>query len=155
MIAALAVAGLAAALTVAPQAPAPKPCTDKVVQVIRDTGWKNNQQRIAYAVIWRESNGNPRTVSGSDMGLFQLNFPTWGATKYWPANPLDAHDNARAAYRIWKDKGWGPWGHNRDGSVNTASYGMWSDAQIYAWITEPFARYSAQYDRLPKGCRND
>lgn len=34
---------------------AAKPCKDPIIKVIRAAGWKGNQQRVAYAVAWRES----------------------------------------------------------------------------------------------------
>lgn len=147
---------LAAALAVSPAATpakAPKPCKDPIVQVIRDAGWKGIHQRIAYAVAWRESNHRPNESTYPDLGLFQLNSPSWSGTKYWPANPLDARQNARAAWRIWKDHSWQPWGLNPKGTGVDASAYQWSQWQIDNWIWRPYVTGLGLYDNLPKACR--
>lgn len=153
---ALSAAVLATALTVTPTAvPAkyPNPCKDRIVQVVKDAGFKGRHVRIAYAVAWRESNHQPGESSYPDLGLFQINAPSWSGTKYWPRNPLDANDNARAAYRIWKDHSWRPWGLNSKGTGVDARDYNWSSWQIANWIWNPYTVGLARYDRLPKVCR--
>jgi len=142
---------LAAVLHSAPAAP--KPCTDPIVRVIRDAGWKGDQVRVAYAVAWRESNHQPGESTYPDLGLFQINAPAWGGTKYWPAKPLNARSNAKAAHRIFKAYSWTPWGLNADGSgVDTADY-HWSTWQVENWIWKPYVAGLDRFDALPKGCR--
>jgi hypothetical protein len=147
---------LATALAVTPAATpakAPKPCKDPIIKVIREAGWKDIHQRVAYAVAWRESNHTPSESTYPDLGLYQLNVGAWSGTKYWPANPLDAKQNARAAFRIWKDHGWQPWGLNAKGTGVDASAYAWSSWQIDNWIWRPYVTGLGLYDRLPKACR--
>lgn len=114
------------------------------------TGWRGQDLRIAWAVAMRESAGQAATVTKDDFGLFQLNYRGWGQSSYWPADPLHAEQNAVAAFRIWLDHGWVPWGHNPDGSTNTAHYGNWSQEQVSKWITVPFRE---KYRAFPSACR--
>lgn len=148
---------LAAALAVTPTATpskVAKPCKDPIIKVIRDAGWKGIHQRVAYAVAWRESNHRPSESTLPDLGLYQLNVGAWSGTKYWPANPLDARQNARAAFRIWKDHGWQPWGLNAKGTGVDASSYAWSSWQIENWIWRPYVTGLGLYDRLAKACRS-
>jgi len=130
-----------------------KPCKDPIVQVIKDAGWRGKQIRVAYAVAWRESNHTPGESTYPDLGLFQINQPAWGGSRYWPSQPLNALSNAKAAHRIWKSYSWTPWGLNADGSgVDTADY-SWSDWQVANWIWNPYVEGLRRFDRLPKACR--
>lgn len=132
---------------------AAKPCKDPIIKVIRAAGWKGNQQRVAYAVAWRESNHRPGESTYPDLGLFQLNAPTWQGTKYWPADPLDAYSNAKAAHRLWRDHSWRPWGLNASGTgVDMRDY-SWSAWQIEHWVWRPYVAGLHLYDRLPRACR--
>ena len=140
---------LAAVVLLAAPQPAVEPCRNELVQVVRDAGWRGHDVRIGWAVAMRESNGNAGESSYPDLGLYQLNAPSWQGTKYWPDDPFNARQNARAAFRIWKNHGWRPWGLNSDGSTNAADYSMWSQWQIDNWITIPFQRYYKQYP----GCK--
>lgn len=154
MIAPLTAAVLAASMTIAPApAPAPKPCKDRIVNVIKAAGWKGAAARVAYGVAWRESNFHAGHISpSSDYGLFQLNAPTWSGTRYWPAEPLNALSNAKAAYRLWKDTSWRPWGLNADGTgVDMRDYN-WSTWQVDNWVWKPYTVGLAKFDRLPRAC---
>ena len=135
-------------------APAAKPkCHDPIVNVIRDVGWRGKHVRVAYAVAWRESNHTPSESTHPDLGLFQINAPSWQGTRYWPSSPLDARSNAKAAHRIWKSYSWTPWGLTADGTgVNASSYN-WSDWQIENWIWRPYVTGLNLFDKLPKACR--
>ena len=154
MLATLVAASLAATAVVAP-APAvkAKPCTDQVVSWIKQAGLKGAHVRVAWAVAQRESNGNPREASWPDLGLMQLNAPSWQHTKYWPANVYDPVQNLRAVKRMVRDMGWQPWGlrvHKGQVSYDFSAYGGWSSWRHQNWIVEPFERYWAQF---PKACR--
>lgn len=153
MIAPIAAAVLAASVTVAPAPAAPKPCKDKIVNVIKAAGWKGKQVRVAYAVSWRESNHQPGESTYPDLGLFQLNSPSWSGTRFWPSDPLDALSNAKAAHRLWKYASWRPWGLNRDGTgVDMRDYN-WDSWQIQNWVWKPYTVGLARFDALPKACR--
>lgn len=147
---------LAAAVTITPTAApakAPKPCKDRIVQVIKDAGFKGRHVRVAYAVAWRESNHQPGEATYPDLGLFQLNSPSWSGTRHWPANPLNAEQNAKAAHSIWKAHSWQPWGLNSTGTGVDARDYRWSSWQIANWIWKPYTVGLARFDRLPKACR--
>lgn len=140
----------------------PRTCTDPVVQILREVGFKGANVREAYAIVWRESNGHADLgpghpqYNGSDVGLFQFNRPTFGGESWWNEKKmLDGHYNASIAYRLSKGgKPWYLWGLDGQGNTNAAAYaGIWSSAQIYAWITEPYQRYVKQFDKLPAACR--
>ena len=157
MIGPITAAALAAAITMTPgvtPAKEVKPCRDRIVQAITDAGWKGRHVRVAYGVAWRESNLNPTTISPSDdWGLFQLNRPTWEGTPYWPADPLNARSNAKAAHKLWKVTSWRPWGLNSTGTgVDMRDYN-WSDWQISNWVWQPYVEGLRRFDRLPRECR--
>ncbi len=155
MIAQLIVAGLAASVIVAPPVPAKpaKPCKDQVVAWIKEAGFQGANVRVAWAIAQRESNGNPGESSWPDLGLMQLNAPSWQGSKYWPADIYDPVQNLTAVRKMVRDMGWQPWGLSvKHGKVSYdfSSYGMWSSWQHQNWIVEPFERYYAQF---PKACR--
>lgn len=156
MIATLLAAALAATMTAAPTqvaTPKGKPCNDRLVGWIKEAGFTGVSVRVAWAVAQRESNGNPRESSWPDLGLMQLNAPSWQGSKYWPANIYDPVQNLRAAKRMVRDHNWQPWGLRVSRgavSYDFSSYGGWSDWQRTTWIVVPFERYWAQY---PKECR--
>lgn len=47
-----------------------------------------------------------RIVSEDSVGLFQVNVCVWDYTR---EQMLDARQNARAGYRIYREQGWGAW----------------------------------------------
>lgn len=128
------------------------PCGDRVVKWIWEAGFRGQNVRVAWAIAQRESNGNPNESTYPDLGLMQLNAPTWQGTKYWPADVYDPVQNLTAVKKMVRDKGWGPWGlrvKNGKVSYNFASYSMWSSWQHQNWIVIPFERY---YSQFPKKC---
>jgi hypothetical protein len=130
-----------------------KPCRDRVVSWIKEAGFQGVNVRVAWAVAQRESNGNPRESSYPDLGLMQLNAPSWQGTKYWPADVFDPVQNLTAVRRMVRDMGWQPWGLRVKGGQVTydfSSYGGWSSWHHQNWIVAPFERYWRQF---PKGCR--
>lgn len=152
-LAAALVAGVGAAPSLAAPAPHAKTCNDRVVKWIHKAGFTGVHVRVAWSVAQRESNGNPNEASYPDLGLMQLNGPSWQGTKYWPADVFDPVQNLTAARKMVRDKGWQPWGLRVKGGKVTydfSSYGMWSSWQHHNWIVAPFERYWRQF---PKGCR--
>jgi hypothetical protein len=128
------------------------PCSDQVVNWIWQAGFRGQEVRVSWAIAQRESNGNPRESTWPDLGLMQLNAPTWQKTKYWPANIYDPIQNLQAVKNMVRDFGWQPWGlrvRNGQVSYDFSSYGMWSSWQKQNWIVIPFERYYAQF---PKKC---
>ena len=130
-----------------------KPCNDRVVKWIRAAGFKGANVRVAWAIAQRESNGNPNESTWPDLGLMQLNAPSWQGSKYWPADIYDPVQNLTAVRRMVGDMGWQPWGlrvSKGQVSYDFSSYGGWSSWQHQNWIIAPFEKY---YAAFPKRCR--
>ena len=119
------------------------PCRDWLAGLLARAGWTGEDNRTAWAIVMRESNGRPDVGTG---GLFQLKASVWAGTDIWPSNINDATQNAAAAHKLWKRSGWRPWGitHNGNG-IDSRDYSGWDAATQWAWIWEPYARYRAQY----------
>ena len=137
-------------------------CKNELAQVLYRAGFRGDKLREAWAIAMRESGGqadigpgNPH-FNGSDWGLFQFNKPSWGHVSWWDDKKmLDADYNASIAFKISKGGSyWLPWGLTGDGKPNGALYknAGWTDAQIQAWIVEPFDRYYAQFGSLSAAC---
>jgi len=129
-----------------------KECKDPVVKWIRQAGFTGIEVRVAWAIAQRESNGNPKESTMPDLGLMQLNYPSWGRTKYWPANVYDPVQNLQAVKKMVRDYGWQPWGlrvKNGTVSYDFSAYRMWSSWRHQNWIVAPFERY---YKQFPKNC---
>ena len=127
-----------------------KECKDQVVLWIREAGFKGESEKEARAIAQRETNGNPNESTPPDLGIVQLNGPSWMGTKYWPRNVYDPVQSFTAMRKMVKDMGWQPWGlrvKNGKVSYDFSSYGGWSSWQHYNWIVEPFERYYAQFPR--------
>lgn len=121
-------------------------CRDRLALMLARVGWHGRQNRTAWAIVQRESNGRADVVSGGAYGLFQLQASVWAGTSIWPDDPLDAEDNARAARKLWKRSSWRPWGLNASGSdVDARDYGGWGSGLISAWIWQPYAEWRAAY----------
>ncbi len=100
---------LASALAVSPgvtPAKASKPCKDRVVAWIDKAGFTGIERRVAWSIAQRESNGNPNESSYPDLGIVQLNAPSWQHTKYWPANVYDPVQSFTAMRRMVRDMNW-------------------------------------------------
>ena len=129
-----------------------KECKDPVVKWIREAGFTGEDVKVAWAIAQRESNGDPSESTMPDLGIVQLNFPSWSGSKYWPDNVYDPVQSFTAMRKMVRDMGWQPWGlrvKNDKVSYDFSSYGGWSSWQHYNWIVEPFERYYAQF---PKKC---
>ena len=125
-------------------------CKDRLALWLKQAGFRGKNLKVAWAVAMRESNGQPGESTWPDLGLFQLNSPSWQGSKYWPANVYDPIQNARAVKRMVKDMNWQPWGMRVSKgrvSYDYSSYGGWSQWQRYNWIVAPYERYAAQFPR--------
>jgi hypothetical protein len=145
------VAGAAASPPLALE-PRAKVCKNRLANWIHHAGFKGVNVKVAWAVAMRESNGNPSESSWPDLGLMQLNAPSWQGTKYWPANVYDPIQNLTAVRQMVRDMNWQPWGLRVKGGKVTydfSSYGGWSSWHHQNWIVAPFERYWRQF---PKGC---
>ena len=124
-------------------------CADPLVRLLHDTGWRGEQLRIAYAVVWRESNGRPDAIGDGGYGLFQLQKSAHMTKPWWDDNLLmDDVYNAAAAFELWQDNGWRPWGLTKAGALDARDYSNWSAWEIENWIMKPFHKYLKQYDTI-------
>ena len=134
----------------------PKPkkkCKDRVVKWIKAAGFKNAKVPVVWAIAQRESNGNPNESTWPDLGIVQLNAPSWQGSKYWPDNIYDPVQSFIAMRKMIRDMGFAPWGMSVKRGVVTydySQYSMWSEWQRYNWIVYPFEKY---YRQFPKACR--
>ncbi len=106
-----------------PQVLSTKTTRGTYMELISTYPWNSN---VAYAVMMAESSGmadkiNPhdyhkRANCWNSYGLFQmgcLHFGNYGLTE---SNWSSPEANVRAAYLLWKESGWGPWGAYTNGS---------------------------------------
>lgn len=131
------------------------PCNDRVVKWIWEAGFRGEEIRVAWAIAQRESNGNPNESTYPDLGIMQLNSPSWSGSKYWPANIYDPVQSFKAVKKMVRDMNWQPWGlrvKNGNISYDFSSYGMWSSWHHQNWIVYPFEKYYAQF---PGKCRKN
>jgi hypothetical protein len=127
------------------------PCSDDLSMVLWKAGFRDTQLAMAWAIVMRESRGenivpgDPR-FNGEDYGIFQLNKPTWGGQPWWDDDTISTvQGNARIAYELTQERGFGAWGLTNDGQFNFSSYGGWSDWQKENWIVRPYLRYLTEY----------
>lgn len=141
--------------------PRAEQCKDQTIKVLREAGFTGANLREAYAIAWRESNGQADLgpghpgYNGEDMGLFQFNRPTFSDQSWWDEDMLlDGAYNAGVAYKLSKGgRSWWLWGLDGQGNTDAEAYqGIWSEDQIYNWITAPFQKYAKQFDKLPEAC---
>mgnify|MGYP001014807021 CR=1 FL=1 len=128
---------------------------NRLIDWLREAGFKGEGLRIAWAIAMRESNGIPeigkghKYFNGYDWGLFQLNKPTFGKRAWWDdAKMVDAIYNAKIVYDLSKGGTfWVPWGLSGDGkSMNVSCYKMWSAEKQMNCIWKPFKKW---YDKYP------
>lgn len=124
-------------------------CRDRLARLIAGAGWHGVDNRIAWAIAQRESNGQPQTVSQGAYGLMQLQASAHSDKSWWDWDTvLTARGNLRMARALFNSNGWRPWGIERVGSswaVDARDYAGWDNSTIWSWIEEPFARYWASY----------
>lgn len=170
---AILLAGLASLDVDADAAPAPLPsapaarhalefeCRDRLARILHVAGFRGDSLRTAWAVAMRESHGQALDESSpwysGALGVFQIQTSAHSSKPWWSrAAMLDPKRQARIVYRHMTDKGrdWSAWGLTRDGRLDASQYGGWSSWQHEAWIMAPFRKFSAEFDRLPRGCRS-
>ena len=128
----------------------PAPCKNKIVRWMYAAGFRGKSLRIGWAIIKRESGGNPSNVTnGADYGLWQINRPTHpGYSRSELLNPIS---NSKIAFKLSHGgKSWKPWGIGVTKSgkpyMDSSDYdGIWSQWQKDNWIWIPFRRYYKQY----------
>jgi hypothetical protein len=119
------------------------PCRDWLAGLLARAGWHGENNRTAWAIVMRESNGQPSVHDG---GLFQLKASVWAGSDIWPADITDPVQNAAAAHKLWRRASWRPWGITPNGQgIDARDYGAWDSATQRAWIWQPFTAWRAQY----------
>jgi hypothetical protein len=90
------------------------PIPPQVFKAVR-AHWQTKAERVqAFDVAWCESRFRTRAVSATgDYGLFQLNRKSHDNWLDWN-RIFDPFYNARAAHRMWEQKGWEPWKYSRE-----------------------------------------
>lgn len=156
----LLVAALAVTPTAVPAAKAKPPaqCEDKVARALWRAGFKGAVNQTAWSIVWRESRGqnlvpgHPQ-YNGSDVGIWQVNRPTWGGASWWSESAMgNPRRQSRIVFRTLSKRGtyWRPWGLTSDGlAMDTTHYGSWSSSQQWSWIWAPYAHARSIY---PKEC---
>lgn len=131
----------------------PQSC--RVVKVLEKAGFKGHANRIAYAIVMRESRGanldeSSRWYTGA-LGMWQIQTSAWSRQPWWSrAAMLNPYRQSRIVYRKMTDRGktWAHWGIRRDGrGMDTTYYSGWSSSQQYAWIWAPYERFYRDYPR--------
>jgi len=122
-------------------------CNNQLVNELNDAGFTGINNRIAWAIVNRESNNQPGTVSSGAYGLFQLQANVWSGASWWDWDTvLTREGNMSMAHELWSASGWRPWGITPDGQgMDTRDYSNWSSTTQYSWIWEPYERYWRQY----------
>jgi hypothetical protein len=124
-------------------------CNNKIVKWMYTAGFRGQSLRIGYAIIMRESGGNPKNITYNDWGLWQINRPTH--PQYSGSALLDPIRSSRIAYKMTKGgKYWIPWGigMTRSGKpyMDARDYdGIWNQWKKDNWIWIPFSRYYRSY----------
>lgn len=123
----------------------PFSCQNNLAKTLYKAGFRGENLHEAWAIAMRESRGQQDATSGADYGLFQFNYPTWGNVLDYD-RILDGDYNAAQAFRISKGGStWAHWGLTGSGETDASLYGMWSEGQVWAWITEPYQKYYNKY----------
>lgn len=135
-----------------------KVCKNKLVNLLRETGFKNSNLKEAWAIAMRESRGNAKSISSTqDYGVFQFNKFTHSSQKWWNVKKLlNAKYNAKIAFEMSRGgKTWYPWGLDGQGRVKAHVFtgSGWSKSRIKSDIEAPFMRFMKEFKSLPKQCR--
>jgi hypothetical protein len=149
-VAAIALTGLLGAPAHAD--PIGKPCKDRVVQILRDAGFKGHKTRMAWAIVMRESKGQNLDESSpwytGALGFWQVQTSAHSGKSWWSrAAMLNPARQSRIVYLHLSERGrnWSHWGLTPQGTLDARYYQGWSSWQHEAWIMAPFRKYYAAY----------
>jgi len=131
-------------------------CKDRTALVLKRAGFKGHKNRMAWAIVMRESKGqnldeSSRYFTGA-LGIWQVQTSAWAGQRWWSrAAMLNPYRQSRIVYRHMTKRGtyWRPWGLTPRGTLDTTHYRNWSPWQWENWIMKPFRTYYAQW---PKEC---
>lgn len=147
------VAGMLLAPGVAQASTTPQSC--QVVKMLDRAGFKGHKNRIAYAIVMRESRGanlneSSRWYTGA-LGVWQIQTSVWSRQSWWSrAAMLNPQRQSQIVYRYMTNRGttWAHWGIRRDGrGMDTTYYRSWSSWQQWNWIWAPYERFYRAYPR--------
>lgn len=135
----------------------PEGCRDKTALMLWDAGFRGEQNRIAWAITWRESKHQNLDESSpwysGALGIWQVQTSAHSSKPWWSRSAmLDPERQSRIVYRHMTGRGktWQPWGLNRTGTgLDTTQYGGWSSWQHHNWIWAPYLQGRSLY---PKKC---
>lgn len=131
----------------------PQSC--RVVKLLERAGFTGYKNRIAYAIVMRESRGvnlneGSRWYSGA-LGMWQIQTSAWSGQRWWSrAAMLNPYRQSRIVYQHMSDRGtsWAHWGIRSDGrGMDTTYYRAWSSWQQWNWIWAPYERFYRAYPR--------
>jgi hypothetical protein len=129
----------------------------RVVNILKQAGFRGEPLRIAYAVVMRESKGmnlDERSpwYTGA-LGIFQIQTSAHSNKPWWSRSAmLNPQRQARIVYLHMTNRGkyWRPWGLTPNGKgVDARDFGRWSSWQITNWIWLPYKKH---YDSFPRRC---
>ena len=127
------------------------PC--RVVKILERAGFNGQTNRIAYAIVMRESRGQNLSESSpwytGALGMWQIQTSAHSSKRWWSrAKMLTPRKQSRIAYRHLTERGtnWAHWGINRNGTgMDLTYYSGWSSSQQWEWIWAPYQRYYSTY----------
>lgn len=120
--------------------------TEPLALLLHKAGFKGQKNRIAWAIVMRESRGqsldeNNPYMQGA-LGIWQIQTSVWQDQPWWSRdNMLDPAKQSRIVYKHLSHKGtyWQPWGISSDGlSMDTTHYQRWTVQQQRDWIWTPY-----------------
>lgn len=131
----------------------PEGCRDKTALMLWDAGFRGEQNRIAWAITWRESKHQNLDESSpwysGALGIWQVQTSAHSSKPWWSRSAmLNPARQSKIAYRYMTNRGknWQPWGISPSGTgLDTTQYGGWSTWQHQNWIWAPYAHARTIY----------
>ena len=77
-------------------------CKNWLVKVLKETGFRGKNLKVAWSIVMRESGGRADAISSSgDYGMFQFNRSAWSKQDWWNTSKLLTRSyNAKVAYNV-------------------------------------------------------
>lgn len=149
------VIAMLAAMMVAPGIAQANNESCRVVKLLERAGFTGHKNRIAYAIVMRESRGvnldeSSRWYTGA-LGIWQVQTSAH-RNKPWHSRAamLNPQRQSRIVYRHMTNRGtwWAHWGIRSDGrGMDTRFYRGWTPRQHWNWIWAPYDRFYRAYPR--------
>ena len=133
-----------------------KVCKDSTALVLKGAGFKGHKNRMAWAIVMRESKGENLSESSpwfsGALGIWQIQTSAHSGNRWWSrAAMLNPARQSRIVYLHMTKRGtyWRPWGLTPQGTLDASHYSGWSSWQHEAWIMRPFRTF---YSQWPQEC---